>query len=43
MQRGRRTFSRGRLAWVPFMMQRFDNEYMMRPSETPAQKLAPVA
>ena len=26
------------LAWVPFMMQRLDNEYMMRSSEAPALK-----
>ena len=29
------------LAWVPFMMQRFDNEYMMRSSEAPALKKMP--
>jgi len=29
------------LAWVPFMMQRFDNEYMMRSSEAPALKKKP--
>jgi len=29
------------LAWVPFMMQRFDNEYMMRSSEAPALKRRP--
>jgi hypothetical protein len=29
------------LAWVPFMMQRLDNEYMMRSSEAPALKKAP--
>ena len=29
------------LAWVPFMMQRFDNEYMMRSSEAPALKRKP--
>ncbi len=29
------------LAWVPFMMQRFDNEYMMRSSECPALKMKP--
>jgi predicted TIM-barrel fold metal-dependent hydrolase len=29
------------LAWVPFMMQRFDNEYMMRTSEAPALKKLP--
>ena len=29
------------LAWVPFMMQRFDNEYMMRSSEAPALKKLP--
>jgi uncharacterized protein len=29
------------LAWLPFMMQRFDNEYMMRSSEAPALKRKP--
>ena len=29
------------LAWLPFMMQRFDNEYMMRSSECPALKMKP--
>ena len=29
------------LAWIPFMMQRFDNEYMMRSSEAPALKKRP--
>jgi predicted TIM-barrel fold metal-dependent hydrolase len=29
------------LAWIPFMMQRFDNEYMMRTSEAPALKKLP--
>ncbi|MGB7258176.1 MAG: amidohydrolase family protein [Pseudolabrys sp.] len=29
------------LAWVPFMMQRLDNEYMMRSSEAPALKKMP--
>ena len=29
------------IAWVPFMMQRFDNEYMMRSSEAPALKKLP--
>jgi predicted TIM-barrel fold metal-dependent hydrolase len=29
------------LAWVPFMMQRLDNEYMMRSSEAPALKKKP--
>jgi predicted TIM-barrel fold metal-dependent hydrolase len=29
------------LAWVPFMMQRLDNEYMMRSSEAPALKKPP--
>ncbi|HVV62765.1 MAG TPA: amidohydrolase family protein [Pseudolabrys sp.] len=29
------------LAWVPFMMQRLDNEYMMRSSEAPALKKRP--
>ena len=29
------------LAWVPFMMQRLDNEYMMRSSEAPALKKVP--
>jgi uncharacterized protein len=29
------------LAWVPFMMQRLDNEYMMRTSEAPALKRRP--
>ena len=27
------------LAWLPFMIQRLDNEYMMRSSECPAKKL----
>ncbi len=29
------------LAWVPFLMQRLDNEYMMRSSEAPALKRKP--
>ena len=29
------------LAWLPFMMQRLDNEYMMRTSEAPALKKKP--
>jgi predicted TIM-barrel fold metal-dependent hydrolase len=29
------------LAWLPFMMQRLDNEYMMRTSEAPALKRRP--
>lgn len=29
------------LAWIPFMMQRLDNEYMMRSSEAPALKQRP--
>jgi predicted TIM-barrel fold metal-dependent hydrolase len=29
------------LAWVPFLMQRLDHEYMMRPSEAPALKRLP--
>lgn len=29
------------MAWVPFMMQRLDNEYMMRTSEAPALKKKP--
>jgi uncharacterized protein len=29
------------LAWVPFLMQRLDNEYMMRSSETPTLKRKP--
>jgi predicted TIM-barrel fold metal-dependent hydrolase len=29
------------LAWLPFMMQRLDNEYMMRSSEAPALKRKP--
>ena len=29
------------LAWMPFMMQRLDNEYMMRTSEAPALKKLP--
>jgi len=29
------------LAWIPFMMQRLDNEYMMRSSEAPALKKRP--
>jgi len=29
------------LAWIPFMMQRLDNEYMMRSSEAPALKHRP--
>ena len=31
----------GGLAWVPFLMQRLDNEYMMRPSECPLLKKLP--
>jgi uncharacterized protein len=29
------------LAWIPFVMQRFDNEYMMRSNEAPALKKLP--
>ena len=29
------------LAWIPFLMQRLDNEYMMRSSEAPALKRLP--
>ena len=29
------------LAWVPFLMQRLDHEYMMRPSEAPLLKKKP--
>jgi predicted TIM-barrel fold metal-dependent hydrolase len=29
------------LAWVPFMMQRFDNEYLMRSNECPSLKMKP--
>jgi predicted TIM-barrel fold metal-dependent hydrolase len=29
------------LAWLPFLMQRLDNEYMMRTSEAPALKRLP--
>jgi hypothetical protein len=29
------------LAWVPFLMQRLDNEYMMRSSEAPSLKRKP--
>jgi hypothetical protein len=29
------------LAWVPFLMQRLDNEYMMRPSDCPELKKKP--
>jgi predicted TIM-barrel fold metal-dependent hydrolase len=29
------------LAWVPFMMQRLDNEYMMRSNECPSLKMKP--
>ncbi|HUZ74128.1 MAG TPA: amidohydrolase family protein, partial [Stellaceae bacterium] len=29
------------LAWVPFLMQRLDNEYMMRTSEAPGLKRRP--
>jgi predicted TIM-barrel fold metal-dependent hydrolase len=29
------------LAWIPFMMQRLDNEYMMRSSEAPLLKRLP--
>jgi hypothetical protein len=31
----------GGVAWVPFLMQRLDNEYMMRPSECPLLKKLP--
>ena len=31
----------GGVAWVPFLMQRLDNEYMMRPSECPLLKQLP--
>lgn len=29
------------LAWIPFLMQRLDNEYMMRPNEAPLLKKLP--
>jgi predicted TIM-barrel fold metal-dependent hydrolase len=29
------------LAWIPFLMQRLDNEYMMRPSDCPELKKKP--
>ncbi len=29
------------LAWIPFMMQRFDNEFLMRSNECPALKMKP--
>ncbi len=29
------------LAWIPFLMQRLDNEYMMRSSEAPLLKMKP--
>ena len=29
------------LAWIPFLMQRLDHEYMMRPSECPVLKKKP--
>ncbi|MEX2035428.1 MAG: amidohydrolase family protein [Xanthobacteraceae bacterium] len=29
------------LSWIPFMMQRFDHEYMLRPSEAPLLKKKP--
>jgi hypothetical protein len=29
------------LAWIPFMMQRFDNEFMMRTSDAPLLKRKP--
>src|SRR3546814_13230648 len=29
------------LAWVPFLMQRLDNEYMMRPSDAPLLQRKP--
>jgi len=31
----------GGVAWVPFLMQRLDHEYMMRPSEAPVLKKKP--
>ena len=31
----------GGLAWIPFLMQRLDNEYMMRTSEAPLLKRKP--
>ena len=31
----------GGLAWIPFLMQRLDNEFMMRPSEAPLLKRKP--
>jgi predicted TIM-barrel fold metal-dependent hydrolase len=31
----------GGIAWVPFLMQRLDNEYMMRSSEAPSLKRKP--
>ena len=30
------------LAWMPFLMQRLDHEYMMRPSEAPLLKKKPI-
>src|SRR6187551_2780138 len=38
---GSPTACRSGFAWVPFMMQRFDNEYMMRSSEAPGLKRKP--
>lgn len=34
-------FIEGGLAWIPFLMQRLDAEYMMRPSEAPLLKRLP--
>ena len=34
-------FIEGGLAWVPFLMQRLDHEYLMRPSEAPLLKRLP--
>jgi len=31
------------LAWVPFLMQRLDDQYLMRPSEAPQLKRMPSA
>jgi predicted TIM-barrel fold metal-dependent hydrolase len=31
----------GGISWIPFLMQRLDNEYMMRPSEAPLLKRLP--
>src|SRR5205085_5126339 len=34
-------FIEGGLAWVPFVMQRLDHEFLMRPSEAPLLKRRP--